>query len=66
MSDPKDSAIAMSFGEIFEGAEETKFFENVGDSIRTEKNAEAFESGMAQRDQEWSLLANQVVGHEDL
>jgi hypothetical protein len=66
MNHPKESAIGMSFKEMFEGAEETTFFEEVAESIRTEENAEAFESAMAQRDQEWSLLANQVVGHEQL
>ena len=66
MNDPKESAIGMSFKEMFEGAEETTFFEDVAESIRTEENAEAFESAMAQRDEEWSLLANQVVGHEQL
>jgi hypothetical protein len=66
MSNPSESAIGMTFKEMFEGAEQTTFFEDVAKSIRTEANAEALESAMAQRDQEWSLLANQVVGHEQL
>jgi len=53
----------MTFEEIFDGAEETTFFQEVAESIRTD-NAEALEEAMAQRDQEWSLLASQVVGQE--
>lgn len=58
--------LLLSFKEIFEGAEETTFFEDVAESIRTDANVEAFETTMAQRDEDWSLLANQVVGHEHL
>jgi len=65
MSDPNESAVGMTFEEIFDGAEETTFFQDVAESIRTD-NAEALEESMAQRDQEWSLLASQVVGHEQL
>jgi hypothetical protein len=64
MNEPKTSVIEMTFEEIFDGATDTTFFQEVAESILVDESKESADSFISQRDQDWSLLASQVVGHE--
>lgn len=52
----------MSFSEFMKGSERSKAFQEVLEEIRKEKR-EALGS-VSRRDEQWGLLANQVVGKE--
>ena len=66
MSKPKTSVIEMSFDELFEGATDTTLLEKVAKVIRKKSSEDATDAFVSQRDQDWSILANQVVGNEQL
>lgn len=61
---PKPEDSIMSFSEFMKGSERTNAFQEVLEEIRKEKR-EALGSGN-RRDEEWGLLANQVVGKETI
>ena len=58
-------AFEMSFDELIQGGVPTSVFGEVAVSIRDDENADR-DMDFANREDEWHLIANQVVGHEDL
>jgi hypothetical protein len=63
MTNP-DKAI-MTFGEFLEGAQTSDLFQQVADEIAQEQKEIIVVDSSARRDEEWGVLANQVVGREN-
>jgi hypothetical protein len=61
---PKPEDSIMSFCEFIKGSERSNDFQEVLEDIRKEKR-ESLGSG-SRRDEEWGMLANQVVGKETI
>jgi hypothetical protein len=56
--------VIMTFAEFLSGAQTTDLFQQVAEEIAKEQNETIIIDSRARRDEEWSLLANQVVGGE--
>jgi hypothetical protein len=61
---PKPEDSILSFYEFIKGSERSNAFQEVLEDIRKEKR-ESLGSG-SRRDEEWGMLANQVVGKETI
>jgi hypothetical protein len=62
MNNPDE--VIMTFAEFLSGAQTTDLFEQVAEEIAKEQNKTIVIDSRARRDEEWSLLANQIVGGE--
>jgi hypothetical protein len=62
MKDPE--RVIMTFSEFRSGAQTTDLFQQVAKEIAKEQSETIIIDSRARRDEEWSLLANQVVGGE--
>jgi hypothetical protein len=56
--------IIMTLNEFLAKAEPSDLFQQVADEIKQEEKETVLLDSVARRDEEWSLLANQVVGGE--
>jgi hypothetical protein len=54
-----------SFDEFIAGAERTDFFQQVAANLAEEERETIFSESIVRRDEEWGVLANQVVGREN-
>jgi hypothetical protein len=61
---PKPEDSIMSFSEFMKGSEKSTAFQEVLEDLRKEKRETL--TGGNRRDEEWGLLANQVVGKETI
>lgn len=66
MNNPDSNQAIITFSEFLTGAVATDSFEQVADEIAKEQLSGALIDPNARRDDEWSALANQVVGRENL
>lgn len=62
MSNPDQ--IIMTYDEFLAGAQSTNLFETVAKEIARKETETIISDSNARRDEEWSFLANQVVGGE--
>jgi hypothetical protein len=58
--------VIMTFDEFLSGAEVSDSFEQVADEIANEQKDTILVDPDSRRDDEWGVLANQVVGRENL
>jgi N-acetylglutamate synthase/N-acetylornithine aminotransferase len=64
MTDPQVTIMTVS--EFLDGASTSDAFERVADEIAQEQNNTVRVDPSTRRDEEWGILANQVVGRENL
>jgi hypothetical protein len=64
MTDPHKTIMTVS--EFLDGASTSDAFERVADEIAREENDAVRVDPSTRRDEEWGILANQVVGRENL
>ena len=63
MSNPDQ--VIMTFGEFLADAETNDLFQQVADEIVQEQKETLVVDANVRRDEEWGVLANQVVGREN-
>ena len=56
--------VIMTVSEFLAQAESSDLFQQVAEDAAAERKKTIFNESSARRDEEWSLLANQVVGGE--
>ena len=64
--EPNPEEVILTFGEFLAGAVPSDSFEQVAEEIAEEQKKAILIDSNTRRDEEWSILANQVVGRENL
>jgi hypothetical protein len=64
--EPNPEETILTFGEFLTGAVPTDSFQQVAEEIAQEQKNAILIDPNTRRDEEWSILANQIVGRENL
>jgi len=64
--EPNPEEVILTFDEFLAGAVPSDSFKQVAEEIAEEQKKAILVDSNARRDEEWSILANQVVGRENL
>jgi hypothetical protein len=62
---PNPNQFIMTFSEFLADAQTSDMFQQVEDEIAQEQKETVVVDSSARRDEEWGVLANQVVGQEN-